>query len=69
MHKEKIMYMKGNIAGAYIDLLVDSGVSHNFACIQLVQAMHLPISILQPAEIMLPNGKKLQIMTVCMLRV
>ena len=40
-------------------MLVDSGATHNFAPARLVQALHLPVIARQPAEVTLPNGKKL----------
>ena len=35
-YTKKFMYVQSNIAGVQIDLLVDSGVSHSFAPIQLL---------------------------------
>ena len=41
---------------------MDSSISYNSTPILLVQALHLPVSIIQPVEIMLPNGKKVWLM-------
>ena len=44
--KRKTRYVHGNIANAQVNLLEDNGVSNSFVLIQLVQAMHLPVSIM-----------------------
>ena len=50
-------------------MLVDSGATHNFAPARLVQALHLPVIARQPAEVTLPNGKKLVSNVACKIHV
>ena len=49
--------------------MIDSGASHNFAPSKLVQALHLPVVIIQASEVMLPNGSKMLIKIACMIHV